>query len=240
MCYHISILGEFGASSTFDKIACGKRCFNSLGKAARAPSKLVKKRVLRHNDGPSPNVSSISVLIDWLTTGTNYTRYRGGDDQCGDSKNTLARENVQLIEEADITTTRNAKDITNKITTLEASFWAAEDWLNNTGQGCDNNEPSIRAAILARCSYYFDLRVIMRDRVSTRPQLLNTDGAARKDDTDDDDEHSSDVESKSSEECPPTVFALINFLHRRTCHSFSSHQSDGVKQVMFHMCLSLS
>lgn len=34
----------------------------------------VKKRVLWYNDGPTPDVSSLSFLIDWFTTGDNYSR----------------------------------------------------------------------------------------------------------------------------------------------------------------------
>ncbi|GMF53124.1 unnamed protein product [Phytophthora fragariaefolia] len=51
----------------------------------------VKKRVLRHNDGPIAGISSISVLIGWLTTSTNYNRYRGGEGQNGESMTTAFR-----------------------------------------------------------------------------------------------------------------------------------------------------
>jgi hypothetical protein len=75
--------------SSFTSVACGKRCYNALVKQVRVASTQVKKRVLWHNDGPTPDVSSISVVIDWLTTGNYYSRYRGGDGHSGDSKTTV-------------------------------------------------------------------------------------------------------------------------------------------------------
>eukprot|EP00979_Chaetoceros_neogracilis_P011634 scaffold2927_cov268-Chaetoceros_neogracile.AAC.39 len=32
-----------------------------------------------HNDGPTDSINSLSVLMSWLTTEGNYSRWRGGD-----------------------------------------------------------------------------------------------------------------------------------------------------------------
>lgn len=58
---------------------------------------------------------------------------------------------------------------------------------------------SLRAAVLARCSHYYDLKEIMEDRPSTRPLLLNTDPRARRDDTERDTSDEDDDERSSSE-----------------------------------------
>ncbi|KAJ8574578.1 hypothetical protein ON010_g4636 [Phytophthora cinnamomi] len=81
---------------------------------------------------------------------------------------------------------------------IAASSPPAVRYRGGTGQDCDVNEPSIRSALANRCSYYFELREIMRAHASTRPQLLNTDAAVRLDDTEDDERSSSDNETKSS------------------------------------------
>jgi len=48
---------------------CGKRCFNNSKKvvdAAVATNKS-KGRVLWQTDGPTPEINSMAVIIDWLT-----------------------------------------------------------------------------------------------------------------------------------------------------------------------------
>jgi len=47
---------------------CGKRCFNANKKMLEAAANKVKGRVLWHTDGPTPELNSMSVIIDWLTT----------------------------------------------------------------------------------------------------------------------------------------------------------------------------
>ncbi|GMF23391.1 unnamed protein product [Phytophthora fragariaefolia] len=123
-----SMLEMYGATSAFKYRGCSKRCYNALIKQTITPVMQVKKRVLWHNDGPTAGISSIGVLIDWLTTGTNYNRYRGAEGQNRESKTTQASEISRLISEASITTNRSVKDITNKISSLETTFRTAEEW----------------------------------------------------------------------------------------------------------------
>ncbi|KAE9334791.1 hypothetical protein PF008_g13795 [Phytophthora fragariae] len=169
------MLAAFGANGQFQKTVCGKRGYNAVVKAQRqieaAPSS--KKRIPWHNDGPNASVSSLSVLIKWMTDGNNYNRCKGGDGQCGETKQTLASEVVAAIAASGVKTARSPKYVMNKILGLESSLRSASDWLNNTGQGV-HNEAGIRAAILHRCPTYFELQPIMDDSPSTHPLLLNT------------------------------------------------------------------
>ncbi|GMF39125.1 unnamed protein product [Phytophthora fragariaefolia] len=95
-----AMLDAFGAGATFNSAASSKRCYNTLvnlsKKAAVAPP-TGKKRVMWHNDGPSDDLSSLSVLIDWISYGDNYDRYRGGEVQNGETKVALAEQMSRLI-----------------------------------------------------------------------------------------------------------------------------------------------
>lgn len=98
----------------------------------------VKKRVAWHNDGPSANVSSLSCLVDWITTGINYSRYRGGEGQVGEAKITIAGEVVRYLRTCGVTTARTPKDIMWKTGILESEYRTVADWLETTGSGIDD------------------------------------------------------------------------------------------------------
>ncbi|KAG6961983.1 hypothetical protein JG687_00007393 [Phytophthora cactorum] len=51
------------------------------------------RRARWHNDGPDDSVSSLTILLDWLTTEGNYNKWRGGDKQSGETK---ASQSVKL------------------------------------------------------------------------------------------------------------------------------------------------
>jgi hypothetical protein len=167
---------KFGANDEFDKVVCSKRCYNRAQKRAIAvPSDPnVKRRVSWFTDGSTPSINSMTCLLDWITTGNNYSKYKGGSGQHGEKRETLAGEISSFINSSGVPTVRTVKSIIKKIDWLEETFKAADKWLGGTGAGV-TDESSLREAVLQRCPYYYELVDIMKDRASNRPLLRNTD-----------------------------------------------------------------
>lgn len=149
-----AMLTAFGASDVFYKHICSNRYYNAIMKQARMTQEAVqpvKRRVAWRNDGLSTTVSSLSCLLDWMTSDNNYRRYRGGDSHSGGTKLTIAGEVVRAIAESGVTTRRSAKYVMTKINAVEQVYKAAVDWLNATSQGV-TDEFSLRDAITKRCA----------------------------------------------------------------------------------------
>ncbi|OWZ13050.1 LOW QUALITY PROTEIN: hypothetical protein PHMEG_00013695 [Phytophthora megakarya] len=173
------MLPLFGASDGFNKAGCGKRCYNAVVK----PSKTTFCSITNRKEACP--VAQRCVLIDWITSGDNYDRYRGGDGQIGETKTGLASQILRLISEL------KQFEPQKMFSSLETTFRTAVDWVAATGLGV-KDESSLCANILQRCPEYYELFDTMHSRISTRAQLLNTDDQFNKADTESDGSSSSD------------------------------------------------
>ena len=86
-------------------VICSKACYNKMVKgklqvvAKNAVPSSAKVTRFWHNDGPTDSINSLSVLMSWLTTEGNYSRWRGGDKFCGVTKKSLATSIVTMIHD---------------------------------------------------------------------------------------------------------------------------------------------
>jgi len=87
-----------------------------------------KVRVPWHTDGPTPELNSMAVIINWLMTDGNYSCWRGEDKQNGTTKVGIANELSQLIKDKGITVERPGRNIHVRINCLDQQFIAAKDW----------------------------------------------------------------------------------------------------------------
>ena len=90
---------------------CGKQCFNNNKKVLELASSKYKGRVPWQTDGPTPEINSMTVIIDWLATEGNYIRWRGGDKQNGMTKMGIANTISQIIKDKGITMERQGREI---------------------------------------------------------------------------------------------------------------------------------
>lgn len=109
--------------------------------------------------------TSMSVLLDWITTKNNYDRFNRGtrNNVTGETKYAISMEIVNAITEAGIIAPRSQEAVIAKISQLETDYDSAHDWLIGVGSTIAN-EATVRAALLMRCRYYYDLYDVMQDR----------------------------------------------------------------------------
>ncbi|TYZ66706.1 hypothetical protein PybrP1_001664 [[Pythium] brassicae (nom. inval.)] len=101
-----------------------------------------------NNDGPHDGVSSLNVLLDWITTHGNYDKWRRGDKNSGETKAVLASQIAGRIRDAGITTPRKPKDIISKIGQLEQSYREARSAApTKTSFNILGDRPSARALL---------------------------------------------------------------------------------------------
>ncbi|OAV86381.1 hypothetical protein PTTG_29940 [Puccinia triticina 1-1 BBBD Race 1] len=97
---------------------------------ASKPKKTTKKKAVPWDrDGVDGGNSSMDIVLEWLSSDSNYQRWRG-DLEEGKTKKSLCSEILQIMIASGIT-----HRITQKISDLQSSYNTARDWKRNTGAG---------------------------------------------------------------------------------------------------------
>ncbi|MGH3056007.1 MAG: hypothetical protein ACRDL7_13620, partial [Gaiellaceae bacterium] len=155
-------------SKVFVSVVCSKTCFNVAKRGTKG------KRIMWHNDGSNESNSSNAILIDWLTTEGNYSRYKGGDKFSGQRKGMIAKSIAEEVMPSKGITHRTAADVYSKISAIEGQFRRAVDFLDNTGSGVQD-EASLMACVKDRCPLYYELVDVMGDRAASTALCTNED-----------------------------------------------------------------
>lgn len=197
-------------------LACGLKCSKKKSESLISPPAQGdnSERLSWLNDGPNDSINSMSILLDWLSTEPNYSKYRGSDDdkslmEGGKSKIQYCADISELIASNGIKAKRTADAVKNKIADIHRKWTKAHDWTQATGSGV-TNETDFKAGVLHRCEYYYTLLDVFSaqgnaDGFTNERGAINDDQVVQDshyfleyDDDDDDDELVTSIGSVSN------------------------------------------
>jgi len=127
-----------------------------------------KKRAFWHNDNEGK--SSLDLLLDWMTTEGNYSKWKGGYVK----KDAIAKEILFFLKEKGMKTNRSPRDVSMKVYEIETKYKKAKDFLSGTGAGI-LTEVSLKKEVEKICPYYYMLESVFGDRASFVPLADETD-----------------------------------------------------------------
>ena len=160
-------------------VFCTKTCYNKWlaekKRLAKAAAKAASEVESKKRKVPWESDGTLAILMEWMTEEGNYSAYAGSNGNVsGKSKSQYHKDIALLIKSKVPESQREAKDVENKIVSLERQFREASDWANNTGQGVEN-PGEFKSAVLKRCPLYDELEPIMGERPNCRPLYTNED-----------------------------------------------------------------
>jgi len=97
-------------------------------------------------------ISSLSILIDWLSKEQNYNKWKGGNEKSGVPKGVIANKILACIIDAGISTELTAKYRWSKLSGIVRQLREAIHWLNGKGAGL-TCEQSLEVAVKKSCRY---------------------------------------------------------------------------------------
>jgi hypothetical protein len=155
-------------------VACTKACYQAAVKALSGGD---SSRGKWNNDGQKgidDSHTSMKILLDWMTTQGNYSKYCGKDNNGVRKQHFAAKLATKMSNET--SSERNAKQVQEKIWQLEESFREAHTFATSeTGAGIQSEQgnDTFQDIVKRKCPYYYELCDIMADRSSTEPKATN-------------------------------------------------------------------
>jgi len=109
-----NLMAKFGEDEWEGPLFCGKHCF----KYKKSLVRLLQAKQKEEYHGitmSTPRIIYMAVMIECLTTSSNYNQWCGGYKQNGAEKSVIANEICQIIKDNGITVDRPGRDLHNKI-----------------------------------------------------------------------------------------------------------------------------
>ncbi|KAG7337029.1 hypothetical protein IV203_020185 [Nitzschia inconspicua] len=180
MCYQGVVLRDKSGGDlrplSENHVVCTKACYNNFVKSLSGSDSSRGKWTNDGKGGPDDQHTSMRILLDWMTTEGNYSRYCGKGNN-GVTKLQFASTLAEKMRAETKSDTRNGKQVLDKIARIENAFRDAASFARSeTGAGIQEGEgeQTFQAAVRRRCPYYYELVEIMGDRSSTHPKCTTT------------------------------------------------------------------
>jgi hypothetical protein len=159
------------------QVACSKGCYKLVMKASSESNRVPwDKDGKKGQDDPH---TSMKILIEWMTTEGNYSRYRGKGNNSV-TKLQFATSLAERMARETMSTEQNAKQVMDKIARIKESFRSAQEFATSqTGAGIQERDgkATFQDLVKRKCSIYYQLVDVMLDRASTEPRATNFDPA---------------------------------------------------------------
>jgi hypothetical protein len=171
LCKH-SIFKQVDPHTKKILFACSKTCHKKIGKVLAGECSLARRWEEDGPGGPNDPVNSMSILLEWLLTEGNHSKWRGHQNN-GTRKNGHGQQLSDLFKKKGIKVERTAQAVVKKIQSIEGQFSTAHDWVNKTGQGVKekDGDSHFEDCVRKRCKFHFELEPVMGDRAKARPKF---------------------------------------------------------------------
>jgi hypothetical protein len=150
------------------------RCYQSVIRALSGNDSSRGKWDKDGKNGVDDPHTSIHILLGWITTQGNYSKY------CGKDNNGVRKQHFATILANKMTketsSERNAKQVQEKIRQLEESFREAHVFeTSETGTGIQSEQgnETFQGIVKKKCPSYYEMSDIIADRSSTEPKATN-------------------------------------------------------------------
>ena len=161
---------------------CGKKCYNVLKRLRNKKNDKDKhfssNRWHKDNitaDGPT----SLSILIDWISTEENARKYFGGKDPFTNATSSKTKTDyvkdvkVKIYESVNVI--RTVDSIVSKISKLHNQYKQVKDWTRQTGAGLDKEGDDFKSYVLRQCPHFYHFDGVMSNFSSSKPDYTNED-----------------------------------------------------------------
>lgn len=176
--FHVLIKNKLSQPKNADGnnvVVCTKKCFSEVEKMLESGSRFLWEK--DGKDGPDDPRTSEAILVEWLTEGDNFVKYRGYKNG-GTRKLDTCQKIADIINREGVMKVRSKHDVRKKIFLIEGQMRKALDWeRGDTGAGLlygsEVEKTSFRKTLLKKCKHFDVLEGLFRDRAMGNPMVTD-------------------------------------------------------------------
>jgi hypothetical protein len=135
-------------------VCCTKGCYNTICKSGRDSNRGTWDS--DGKNGPEDPNTSMKILLDWMTTEGNYSKFCGKNNH-GVKKMQYANQLAEKMRVETSSDTRNSKQVLDKIKRMEEAFRTAHAFATSeTGAGIEQaqGQETFQDLVRRKCFHY--------------------------------------------------------------------------------------